>query len=75
MVFKVINEEEMDDAFMISPGKHGSHTPGQILSLLSLWQASSSFYFFFFLPHLKIMGGSSWSLARTMEVHSVAAAL
>lgn len=74
MVFKVINEEEMDDAFMISPGKHGSHTPGQILSLLSLWQASSSILFFF-LPHLKIMGGSSWSLARTMEVHSIATAL
>lgn len=44
MVFKVINEE-VDDAFMISPGKHGSHTPGQILSLLSLWQMSSSIFF------------------------------
>lgn len=56
MLFKVINEEEMDDVLMISPGKHGSHTRGRILSLSYLWRPAP---LFFFLPHLKITEGSN----------------
>lgn len=51
MWFKVINEEEMDDVLMISPGKHGSYTPGWILSPLSCGDQLLSL---FLLPHVKL---------------------
>lgn len=53
MLFKVINEEEMDRVLMISPGKLGGHTPGQNLSLVF----SQTNFCLFFLPHLQITEG------------------
>jgi len=45
MLFKVMDEEEMDDVLVISPGKHGGHTPGRILSLVFVETNSSLFFF------------------------------
>lgn len=53
MLFKVINEEEMDHVLMISLGKLGGHTPGQNLSLVF----SQTNFCLFFLPYLKITEG------------------
>lgn len=45
MLFKVENEEEMDDVLMISPGKHGGHTPGWILALSLIFMETNSLFF------------------------------